>query len=636
MKSRLLLPLLITLAALVYLPGLSGEFIFDDTGNFENLQRWADGRIGWQPVVLDHPAGPLGRPLAMATFLASTAVSGVDPFAFKLTNLLLHLVTGLVVFLVVQRLARREPALARRAEIAAIAITAIWLLHPMMVSTVLYAVQRMAILAALFMLLAILAYLHGRTLLDDGHTRRGTLWIFAGVPILTALGALSKENALLAPLICAMIELTLYPAPISGRPKVVRLFLVFGGLLPVIAALVLFIVKPGFFLDGFENRPFTLLERLMTQGRVLFDYTGQLLLPRGPQMSLFRDDYVVSTGLFQPWTTMLAWIGWTTIVGVAWYVRRTIPGFTAGIAIFLIGHAMESSIFALLIYFEHRNYFPAAGLFFAIASVLAYAYSTLQPTSPNMPKVFYAAIIGILVLLSGATFSRSTVWSSNETLLAQSLDHYPDSRTTRMELAQIQMNESPPQLEAAQSHYGYLLQDDRSSTRIIGAAGLLASACYANQESGVKLLKEQADGPIKTIEADVLSALTGLSMIILNSPCRGVEAGELAAVLSSMLDRTYLGAESKAVWQLRFRAAQLYASVNMNDEAITQLELAMLADNWDPPVGLLMLDLQIEAGNIKYAERILESLRQRISPFDVEGQLILERYSKELADLQRI
>jgi len=630
MKNRLLLLSLVALAALVYLPGLSGEFIFDDTGNFENLQRWADGRIGWQPIVFDHPAGPLGRPLAMATFLGNTAVSGVDPFAFKLTNLLLHLVTGLVVFLVVQRLARREPALARRAEIAAIAITAIWLLHPMMVSTVLYVVQRMAILAALFMLLAILAYLHGRTLLDDGQTRRGSVWILAGVPVLTALGALSKENAMLAPLICVAIELTLYPSRTSGRPTVARLFLILGGLLPVLAALALFIVKPGFFLDGFENRPFNLLERLMTQGRVLFDYVGQLLLPRGPQMSLFRDDYAVSTGLFQPWTTMLAWIGWVLIISAAWAVRKKIPGFTAGIAIFLTGHAMESSIFPLLLYFEHRNYFPAAGLFFAIASVLAYACNNFQSSAPNIGKISYVAIICMLALLSGATISRSTVWSSNETLLTQSLEHYPGSRTLRMELAQLLMNKTPPQLEAAQSHYRYLLSDARASTRIIGAAGLIASSCYATKQADLRILARTISEPVKTLEADVVSALTSLSLISSTSSCAGIRPSDLARQISSMLDQLSIDSDLKNIWQLRFRSAQLYAADQLIDEAISELELAIAADGWDPPVGMLMLELQLKKGNDHRAAEILHRLADRIHSSDLEGQHRLQHYREKV------
>ena len=40
-----------------------------------------------------------------------------------------------------------------------------------------------------------------------------------------------------------------------------------------------------------------------------------------------------------------------------------------GIAWFLVGHSIESTVFSLELYFEHRNYFPGVGLFL-LAGVL--------------------------------------------------------------------------------------------------------------------------------------------------------------------------------------------------------------------------------------------------------------------------
>jgi len=631
MKTRLSLLALLLATLLVYWPGLGGDFIYDDRTNFEDLQRWSNGLIGWDQVVLEHSAGPLGRPLTMATFLGDTALAGVDPFAFKLTNLLLHLLTGLVVFFVGRKLAAREPNLAPRMNAAALTIAGIWLLHPMMVGTVLYAVQRMAILSTLFMLLAILAYLHGRTLLQAGQRRRrGTLWIFAGVPVITGLGALCKENALLAPLICAAIELILYSRRRQPRPNAARWFLLLGGLLPILGAAALLLIKPGIVLDGFDNRPFTLTERLLTQGRVLFDYLGQLLIPRGQQMSLFRDDYIISEGMLQPWTTVAAWTGWAMIIAAAWLARTRIPGFTAGIAIFLIGHAMESSIFPLLIYFEHRNYFPAIGVFFALAALVVHAYGRIQAQTTAGGKPLQLLLAALLLALSAATFSRASVWSSNQTLLTQSVRHYPDSRTLRMELAQLLMNQRPPNVEAARQHYRHLLDGRRASTRIVGAAGLIASSCFATNRGSLDYLENALEQPVDSIEADLLSALTALSAIVRRSECKGVPPARLAELFDAMLNSAEPRLAGKYARQLRYRAAQLYASSQQPRKAIEQLELALAFDPWDPPAAVLMLELQIAQGNLDRAKTLLARLAEQIPEADRHGQRLLEHYRRQL------
>jgi hypothetical protein len=70
-------------------------------------------------------------------------------------------------------------------------LAAIWLLHPLNASTVLYAVQRMAQLSALFVLAAVWAYLAARAQLAAGRTRRALLGLFVLVPLLVVAGLLS-------------------------------------------------------------------------------------------------------------------------------------------------------------------------------------------------------------------------------------------------------------------------------------------------------------------------------------------------------------------------------------------------------------------------------------------------------------
>ncbi|MBK9496187.1 MAG: hypothetical protein IPO08_17125, partial [Xanthomonadales bacterium] len=205
-------------------------------------------------------------------------------------------------------------------------VAAFWLLHPLNVSTVLYIVQRMAQLSALFSLLAMWAYVIGRKYIDEGQSRRGGLWLFIGVPTLTVLAALSKENGLLVPLYCAVIELFLFKQP---RTRSVLIFQSGFVIAPIVVGLVALVGMPDRILAGYSQREWTLPERLLTQCRVIWDYIGQLLLPNPVRMGLFSDDVVASTSIFQPWTTAAGLLG-SVGVGVAGVVfaREVAFGFS--------------------------------------------------------------------------------------------------------------------------------------------------------------------------------------------------------------------------------------------------------------------------------------------------------------------
>src|SRR5690606_24599767 len=142
-----------------------GPWLFDDSSNLDPIRRWLAGEVGWREVVLENTSGPGGRPLSMISFLLSAALGGYTPFVFKLGNLLLHLVNGLLVFALFRQMAPRDRALSGFPLTVPLARATLWLLHPLLVSTTLYVVQRMAMLSATFMLLAMLAYLYGRGLI---------------------------------------------------------------------------------------------------------------------------------------------------------------------------------------------------------------------------------------------------------------------------------------------------------------------------------------------------------------------------------------------------------------------------------------------------------------------------------------
>src|SRR5690606_575255 len=88
-------------------PGVHGPFLFDDYPNLKNL-----AELGSQPTLRSVGAylslfpGESGRPLAALSFLLNDFSWPSDPYGFKVTNLLIHLLNGVLVFGLARKLGR--------------------------------------------------------------------------------------------------------------------------------------------------------------------------------------------------------------------------------------------------------------------------------------------------------------------------------------------------------------------------------------------------------------------------------------------------------------------------------------------------------------------------------------------------
>ena len=158
---------LIIVALLVYYPGLSGGFFFDDESNIlqnEGVQLENFSADSIRQAMGGGIAGPLGRPISQLSFALNYYFSGFNPFVFKATNLVIHCLNGILVFFIAQYLIRltHPKIIARDGMLLAGFVAAAWLLHPIQVTSVLYVVQRMTSLSALFLFAAMLLHIAAR------------------------------------------------------------------------------------------------------------------------------------------------------------------------------------------------------------------------------------------------------------------------------------------------------------------------------------------------------------------------------------------------------------------------------------------------------------------------------------------
>ena len=153
------------MCAVVYMPGLQGPMLHDDFPQLSGLLRAQSA--DWRELsdaYLMSDSGALGRPVSMASFIASAILHGGELRYWKATNLLIHTLTGIVVFFLARVLLRASPSSIRPGQAGwlALLVAGLWLLHALHVSTVLYTVQRMAQLSTLFVLTGLLLYSTGR------------------------------------------------------------------------------------------------------------------------------------------------------------------------------------------------------------------------------------------------------------------------------------------------------------------------------------------------------------------------------------------------------------------------------------------------------------------------------------------
>lgn len=443
------------LAWLAYHPGLAGGFLFDDFVNLPALGAFGpvDNATTFWRYLTSGIADFTGRPLALASFLVDARDWPADPYPFKRTSLILHLLNGALLAALLLRLGR---ILRGQADIvsrtAAVLGASLWLLHPLFVSTTLYVVQREAMLPATFILLGLIGHARGREQAATGR-RDGLALAAASIVGGTLAALLCKANGALLPLLAWIVDaLVLAPRLSVDHPRTRSAFTWLGRLLLIAPGVAVCALLAGYAVHGFvegtpAHRPWTLGERLLTESRVVTEYLGLLWLPRSYSHGLFNDGYMVSTGLLSPPTTLLCIALLLALAAAAWVLRRRAPAAAVATLFFFAGHLIESSVVALELYFEHRNYVPALLMFWPLGLWLAQGWQ--RAPVPPLRGLRRALCFGLPLLLAALAFQRAELWGNTAEQGLLWAARNPDSPRAQAWAAQIEMSRGRPELAAA-------------------------------------------------------------------------------------------------------------------------------------------------------------------------------------------
>jgi len=376
------------LALLIYWPVLDGPFVLDDYDLRESFSTVVRAN---RRVILNS-----GRPLLMLTFIANHRLAGgFDASQFHLTNVLLHGLNALLLWLFARALFR-DGRLDRWIDpgwrpLFIYGLPLLFLTTPVQSEAVAYISARSELMAAAFFI--------GGLGLFASRLREERPWLAAVCVLVCVIGAAaSKQDKITLPVALFLMDWLLLS---QGDWKGLRrswptygLFVI--GMAAGFFVLIrpfLFAVSAGFNLDWKTY--------LFTQFRMYFRYLRQFTFPFGLNLD---PEIAPSSSLTDHFSWLAAAALVALVVALLWF-RRKIPLVTFGGLFFLLVLAPTTSFFPLLDFAaERRLYLPSVGFFLAALCGVA---MLARPGA----RYVYGSLAAILIVYSIGTLQRAVIWS---------------------------------------------------------------------------------------------------------------------------------------------------------------------------------------------------------------------------------
>jgi len=357
------------------------------------------------------------RFVSYLSFAINYRLGGLDLFGYHLANLLIHIACSVLLcwFVLLTFLTPRMrsfPA-ARYAEAIAVFSSLIFLAHPAQTQGVTYITQRMASLATLFYLLAMIFHIKGRL------ERRG--WYFAISWVSAFAAVFTKELSYTLPVALFVYEWVFFE-PEKMRKRILSFlpYLLFAFFAIFISFRAHFVVtEQNFFAKGFEGLSRFQAETprahyLLTQINVLRTYLRLFIFPIRQNLDY---DYPIARSLFEPVTL----VSFAFLAGVfLWAVlkRRRYPILAYGIFWFFLVLSIESGVIVVKdVIFEHRMYLAMVGLSMFFTAALALLFRD--------EKEYLTVLAVVVMVFSGLTYVRNNVWKDEVTLWGDAVKKSP-------------------------------------------------------------------------------------------------------------------------------------------------------------------------------------------------------------------
>lgn len=614
----------------VYWVGLQGAFFFDDYPNVVlnpgvkiDTLSWEALRLAWA----SGNSGQFGRPVSQISFALNHYFAGFAPFSFKLTNLAIHCLNGVLVYLVgvqiLDSLRLRIPQC--HVHLSAALVACAWLLHPIQLTSVLYVVQRMASLSTLFLLAALFFHVVARRRSAPGW-QAGALFLLAW-GIFWPLSILSKETGILLSGFVAAYELIVRRSETGRLDRLGRIILVLSVML--ILGVVPYLASPfgDWVLAGYQIRSFSLGERLFTEARAIWAYFGWIVVPRLEFFALFHDDFVVSKSLLSPWTTLPSVLGLLLVMIWGVFARARYPLVVFGLTWFLVGHALESTFIPLELVHEHRNYLSLFGLLLLPIAGL----NKLAARAGMGRTVAVSLLFASLSYLGAITALRADMFANEQIRTQIEAQFHPDSARTNYEagrtLAAVADRDRGNLMAAilARKHFEKATTLDPDYKMAL--LGLLVLECgiseSLDERSLTELQRRFREALILQEDTSILSSLVEMSGAGLSC----LKRSEMDMLFDAFTSNTRVGADKKMIMH-SLHADYLWLTerdlVAAKDSLRKSLEIAPR----NRSILLKWAQLDYISGDVEGARKLLKELEAE--PFSPVERNTLESLLTEI------
>jgi tetratricopeptide (TPR) repeat protein len=223
--------LVAVVTAVTFSPALRNDFVnWDDVDNFLNNAHYRG--LGWDNICWMFTTAHLGHyiPVTWLSLGLDYVLWRMNPWGYHLTSILLHATNALLFYLLAYRVlalgfthsfhdlppprqrssedrrARQDRSAHQKLVLGAVVAALLFSVHPLRVESVAWITERRDLLAGLFSILMLLAYLKAFRNGAMGELRAGWYWSSVG---LFALALLSKSIVVGLPLV--LLALDLYP-----------------------------------------------------------------------------------------------------------------------------------------------------------------------------------------------------------------------------------------------------------------------------------------------------------------------------------------------------------------------------------------------------------------------------------------
>jgi len=400
--------LCLLLVAICYTNSLQNAFILDDiliVGANERIRQIDPAAFLSQSYWGDMNHAGIYRPLTIFTFSIEYPIWKVWAPGYRLTNLLLHTLNGLLIFLLARGLLGSPSA--------ALASAIVYVVHPVQTEAVISVVGRAELLAATLFFAAWLAF-------RNGHT-----WLTAAAYFMAAL---AKESAITFPAI-AMLDVALAGQSPSGAVRKLldswRRFAVLAGAGVAYLALRFYVLgglgipPSGQYLSG----KMTLVDRWMTSGRVFLEYFQLLLAP--VRIASDYDFNSIAVAGIRDWD---AWLGLALVAALmvlAFGLAKVRPAASMGILFFFVVLLPVSNWIMpiALLMAERFLYTPI----FGFAMLAGMVWAGIQ--NREVRRIVAGGFVAVAALLC---ISHNYVWQDTLTFHQNAVSIVPNNARSRL------------------------------------------------------------------------------------------------------------------------------------------------------------------------------------------------------------